>query len=265
MLKDKLTMIINSCEKYSDLWESHILLLNKFWSDRNIETLLVTDRITTKKFENVKVFAAGEGKELPDRLSMIIPLIQTEYVLFTLDDYFLTQKIITDNIHNLICEMDTRSIDYIRLFKRPNSSSKITGSSILFNINLSKNYDVNLYPGIWRTTFLESTIIKGQNAWQYEVSLTKTARDSKALCVMSKGKEFEILDVIRKGKILHKANKYLKKKNLQIGNRQVISYKEEFRIFIFTLGQELLPRFLFRFAKKLLIRFGYSFYSNIED
>lgn len=34
MLKDQMTMIILSCDKFSDLWEGHVKLLEENWPDR---------------------------------------------------------------------------------------------------------------------------------------------------------------------------------------------------------------------------------------
>ena len=84
------SIIISTCDKFSDLWDAHILLLNQNWADRNVETFLVTDKPTDRTFENVTVVAAGEGTEITERLKVVLPLIKTEYVLFTLDDYFLS-------------------------------------------------------------------------------------------------------------------------------------------------------------------------------
>ena len=61
MLKDKMTLVINSCDKFSDLWDEHVRILNENWSDREVETLLVTDRPTDRKLERVRIFSAGEG------------------------------------------------------------------------------------------------------------------------------------------------------------------------------------------------------------
>ena len=49
LLKDKLTMVIQTCDKFSDLWEGHFKLLNKNWADRQIDTLLVTDEATANE------------------------------------------------------------------------------------------------------------------------------------------------------------------------------------------------------------------------
>ena len=90
-MENNFSIIISTCDKFSDLWDAHVLLLNQNWADRNVETFLVTDKPTDRTFENVTVVAAGEGTEITERLRAVMPLIKTEYVLFTLDDYFLTE------------------------------------------------------------------------------------------------------------------------------------------------------------------------------
>lgn len=263
MLKDKITLVISSCDKFSDLWDAHIQLLNKNWKDRNIDTILVTDKETSKNYEGVRIISTGEGKEFSERIQEIIPYIKTEFLLITLDDYFLTKKIYTERIQNLVLAMEREDFDYIRVFGIPNSKRKIRGYESLYKIDLNGNYQVNLYPGIWRKSFLELTLEERLNAWEYEVSLTKTARKVDAKCAMSKGKEFEILDVVRKGQLLNRANKYLKKHNLYHGNRSKISYLKELKLDIMFYGKEVLPKWFIKFIKKILVKNGYQFYSDI--
>ena len=110
------SLIISTCDQYSDLWKAHILLLNQNWADRNVPTFLVTDKPTDETFENVEVVAAGEGTEITERLKAVLPLIKTDYIFFTLDDYFLTEKISTEAIHEDMQIMEKHRIDYLRLF-----------------------------------------------------------------------------------------------------------------------------------------------------
>ena len=106
MMENNFSIIISTCDKFSDLWDAHILLLNQNWADRNVETFLVTDKPTDRTFENVTVVAAGEGTEITERLKVVLPLVKTEYVLFTLDDYFLTEKISTQALNEDILEIN---------------------------------------------------------------------------------------------------------------------------------------------------------------
>lgn len=262
MLKDKMTLVINSCDKFSDLWDEHVRILNENWSDREVETLLVTDRPTDRKLERVRIFSAGEDKEYPQRMAAVLPEIRTEYVLITLDDYFPINKIYNDKLERLIGIMDAEGIDYLRLFSDPNSHKRFKDYKGLYEIPLDVNYAVNLYQGIWRRDFIEKTLGDSQTIWKYEVSLTPTARQIEARCVLSKGKEFEILDVIRKGKLLHKANRWLKSHGRSLPEREIISYKEELRIKIFSTGKKVLPKRLAVCVKNKLKKKGYVFFSD---
>lgn len=101
-MENNFSIIISTCDKFSDLWDAHILLLNQNWADRNVETFLVTDKPTDRTFKNVTVVAAGEGTEITERLKAVLPLIKTEYVLFTLDDYFLNIHYFELHLINLL-------------------------------------------------------------------------------------------------------------------------------------------------------------------
>lgn len=262
MQNDRLTLLIHSCDRYSDLWEAHAELLNKNWAERSVRTLLVSDLPGKVQLEGVEVHFAGAGRELSERMAYALSLIDTPYILITLEDYFPIYRIDPDGIERLLDIMDAEQLDYIRLFPDPNSHKSYRRYRHLFEISLKTNYQVNLRQGIWRKSFVEKTIGERKNAWEYEVSLTPIAIREKAKCVLSKGGEFRTLDVVRKGRILHRADRYLRKHHLYHGSRPVISYREELRIEIFSLGKKLLPRWMAVKVKEFLRKRGYSFYSR---
>lgn len=260
-LSSKLTLMIQTCEAFSDLWEPHFQLLAENWPDRPVRTLLVTDSPTECTFPGIDVISTGAGDHMPARLAASLPRVQTDYILLTLDDYFPIRPISTENLSRLVSIMDAEKLDYVRLFSQPNSfrKSRHTG---LYEIDLTENYAVNLYPGLWRREFLLQTLLPALDIWTYEVSLTHTARRLHARCALSKGREFPILDVVRKGKLLHRAHFYLKRRNLYHGPLPLIFWREELRIFLFTAGKTILPRPAARWVKARLRRRGVRFYSD---
>lgn len=251
MLKDRLTLMIHSCEKFSDLWDVHFKLLQDNWGDRDIHTLLVTDAPTTKAYENVEIVSAGEGKEITERITAALPRVDTEYVLVTLDDYLDIYPISSEKIERLVELMDSEGLDYICIFDRPKTNVKYKDIPDIYEVDLTQNYRVNLYPGIWRKDFMKKTIRQPLSAWEYEVSLTPIAHELGAKCVQSKGGEFPIMDTVRKGKLLRKAYKYLKKHDLYHGDRPVRTRFEEFKLFIITWARRLLPKKFTNFLKKI--------------
>ena len=261
MLSDRLEMIISSCDKYSDLWDLHVLHLNKYWADRTIKSTIVTDEETSRTFSNVEVFSAGSSLEMPQRIKKKLETVSSEYVLITLDDYFITQKVNNEEINRLIEAMDKYGLDYIRMFPIPTEKVPLDKKMKLYWVDLSRNYAVNLYPGIWRKSFLKMTLNDSLNAWKYEVSLTTIAKENNQKCAMSRGNEFVFLDVIRKGKLLSKASKYLRNNDMTI-DREVISKREEAKLKLMFWIKKNTPRFVQSVIKKIMSLFGMDFYSD---
>ena len=46
MLKDTITCLIFSCDKFSDLWDANLKLFRENWPERDFETFIVTDKPT---------------------------------------------------------------------------------------------------------------------------------------------------------------------------------------------------------------------------
>lgn len=67
-MENNFSIIISTCDKFSDLWEANIKLINENWKGRNVDTFLVTDKNTNLSFDNVTVISAGEDTEITDRL-----------------------------------------------------------------------------------------------------------------------------------------------------------------------------------------------------
>ncbi|MBQ7500456.1 MAG: hypothetical protein IJT91_06145 [Clostridia bacterium] len=80
---------------------------------------------------------------------------------------------------------------------------------------------------------------------------------------MTYGKEFVILDVVRKGKLLHKANAYFKKHpGIYEGDRKVISRFTELKIDFMTLLKLIFNQSTIDSLKSFFRRFGVHFYSD---
>lgn len=266
MLGDRITMLIFSCDAFSDLWDGQIELLNKNWQDRGIRTCIITDKPTKKVIDDVEILSAGTETEFTERVSFALQNVSTEYVFVTLDDYYLIKQVETRKIEKLLDIMDEEQIDYLRLFLRAKSSNKeqIKDYAGICWVDTSCRYSVNLYSGIWRKTFMMKTTADRKNPWQYEVSLPRLARENGAKCAMSYNKEYVILDVVRKGKILNRANRYFNKHGVYHGNRPVHSYLYEFRLGIQTWGARLAPKWAVDMVRSFLIKRGYHFYSQDE-
>lgn len=266
MLQKKTTMLILSCELFSDLWDAHVKQLETYWPDRGMDTYIVTDAEHPMDLERVKVMATGAGLEFSERLAIALNQISTEYVFITLDDYFLRKPVSNEQINGLLTMMDHEKLDYVRLFKHPEKAkgNRLKKYKNIFWIKTEQGYSVNLYSGIWRRDFMRKTIRDVRDPWRFEVSLSRIATELKARCAVSLNREFVILDVVRKGKILNKANRYLKKHDLYHGPRPVQSRWYEFKLGVRTWGGRLMPACVVNWARNFMIKRGHHYFSQDE-
>lgn len=263
-------VIINTCDKYSDLWDAHILLMNQSWADRDAKVYLLTDKETERKFAGVEVVCAGEYTEITERLKTVLDRVKTKYVLFTLDDYFLTEEIDNSALQNALEVMEQEHLDFLRLFAvkdlalRKERAQKLSQEGFYLRGEDKENYKVSLYPGFWRTDFMRKTLDKRLNAWQYEVALTKMANELGARCAVSNNHEFPFLDVIRKGKVLRNAQCYFQQNPIYSSDRQVMSAWDEWKLNLRDWLKLVLPKPMFSMLKRLMIKCGMEFYSPVK-
>ncbi len=264
-MSKNMTMLILSCDKFSDLWDGHIKLLEENWPDRDMETFIVTDAPSDKSYPGIRIIDAGADVEWSDRLDFALKQVKTDYVFITLDDYFLIKKVDDQSISDLLVMMEKEKIDYVRLFPRPKRATleELPGYKGIRRIDNSCDYSVNLYSGLWKKEFMESCVRIPLNAWKFEVSLHIRAEEYNANCVVSHRNEFQILDVVRKGKLLHKSAAYFRKHpGLYEGDRATNTWRYEIKL---TFQQQVarhLPLPLKNKVKAFMTRRGHQYYSD---
>ena len=111
---------------------------------------------------------------------------------------------------------------------------------------------------------LRQTLEETRNAWQYEVALTEMAHQLSAHCAVSCHGEFPFLDVIRKGKVLRKADRYFRRNPIYRSNREVMGFWAEWMLTARMWLKRVLPKSVFNLLKKVLIKCGMTFYSPVK-
>ena len=265
MLREQMTILILSCDKFSDLWDGQIKQLEKNWPDRDMETFVVTDAPTDRHYEGIRILSAGTEPEWSDRLAFALREVKTPYVFLTLDDYFLIEPVSTAQIETLVETMEAQKLDYLRLFPRPKSATleELPGCKGIRRVDTTKNYSVNLYAGIWKREFAEYTVAKPLNAWRFEVSLPKRALDYGASCAVCTDKVYQILDVVRKGKLLHKSAAYFRKHpGIYEGDRETNTWSFEAKLWCKTMAGRHAPKPVKNALKKFLRKRGHTFFTD---
>lgn len=260
---ENISVLISTCDKFSDLWDTHIRLYRENWDGPYWKTYLVTDKPTNKNYDGINIIVASGNLDFPMRIRYALDYIKTDYVLLTLDDYFLIERVKEEELLYLAKRAEEENIDYLLLYNRRKiNPKKYSDIKDLEMIDFSQKYAVTLYPAIWRKKFLYNSVKVDTPPWYYEPSLTNYARIEKANCQFSHAGTFVILDVVRKGKVLHKADQYFKRNGINLGNRQIISRVTEIKLFVMDIISWYMPKKIFIMFKRLLAKLGMTFFSK---
>lgn len=261
MIQD-FSIIVSSCEKYSDLWTNHFNLLKQHWIGELPKIYLVTDKETDYKYEGVNVLVY-DG-DMPFRLKKTCQSVEEKYVLITLDDYYVISDVYEKNINRAIELIQENNIDYLSIYNRLYCKKKYysTIDDIKKKDLSSSKYAVDLYPAIWRKDFFIFCVDDDDTPWDFEPKLTKKAKEYNANCYYNISGAYDILDVVRKGRILRKANRYFKKNKINIGNRPLTSWKTEFIQASADFTYRFLPRWFYRLMKSIAKLFGIKTYGD---
>lgn len=190
---DKMTVLINSCDKYKDLWYPFFELLNINWKSCPYQIVLNTES-EEYVHENWKIaqplkIIHGGGRSWSDRIISCLKQLETEYIMFVLDDFFLHSEVKQDKIEEIIQWLDNDKKSKIANFQLyPLSAEHYPEENYSGFVKAKDNYPylVNCQVAIWRKSALLDVLKEGESPWQFEDNGSKRA--------LKKGYEFYFMN-----------------------------------------------------------------------
>lgn len=104
----KVTILVNSCDLYEDAWDPGFKLFEIQWPNCPYDFVLNSE---TKKYsgevENVRTVCYSKKCTWTERFKYVLEQIDSPYVLFTLEDYFLLNRVNTEVFEQAVSVMDS--------------------------------------------------------------------------------------------------------------------------------------------------------------
>ena len=163
--QSRVTLLVNSCDAYADLWQPFFTLLTRYFVPLPDEILLNTE---TKEFhlDGVKLRCVhSNAPTYGERMTEALKQVKTEYTLLLLDDFFLRQPVDIGRLEDIVRWMDAdRDIVYF--------NSDVTEAVCDLEVGrypgyrrlpAGNRYTLNLQAAVWRTE-------KFAEYWQHKVS-----------------------------------------------------------------------------------------------
>ncbi|MBQ9861544.1 MAG: hypothetical protein IJO75_04720 [Clostridia bacterium] len=169
-LKQNCTLLLNTCDSYSDCWEPFFKLLTVQWKNFDMNVVINTEsKRYTYEGLNIKMSncRASWGK----RLITALDSIDSKYILFCLEDFLLESPVAVEEVEkcyeymeqnpDIACfcfyptedQNNMRSQKYVGFEQRPQSGE----------------YRLNCQIALWNREKLRSYIRPHENPWEWEL------------------------------------------------------------------------------------------------
>lgn len=187
-----LTILVNTSDSFEDCWNPFFTLFARYWPDCPYPIVLNTE---TKDFGfpglNITAsrVAAGEPRRLTwsQCLARCLDSIETPYVFYLQEDYFLEAPVKAAQFESLLAEMRAGYADVIRIMECGGSGPWYpTDNPMLWAVDRQAKYRIALQAALWLRDVLRSHIRDHESPWQLEAFGSARAsrrQGEKVLCV----------------------------------------------------------------------------------
>ncbi len=161
------TIIVSSFDGYSDAWEPFFTLFFRYWPDYPYDIYLISNELEypDKRIKSIKI-----NPDLGWSGNMIRALkkINTEYILYFQEDFFIQKKVNTERIKKLIGKIKEYNGVYLRIDNKKAETFEIN-DELICEIDKKANYINALQLAIWNRESFLSLMDKDESGWDFEL------------------------------------------------------------------------------------------------
>lgn len=177
------TILVNSCDKYEDAWEPFFRLLKIQWPEcEQFDIVLNTEtKVYNCDFLNIRTVCGGKEKTWSERLKFALSHIETDYLLYMHEDFFLLEKVSHDTFLEALDVIKNGEVGYIGLkyqSKREYRNPADEDNSVRF-IEKDKVVSVNRInsmTALWNKKWLMNIIRDHETPWEFELYGSERSR-----------------------------------------------------------------------------------------
>jgi len=176
------SLLVSTCDSYSDLWNPFFTLLNKFWPTIDCPIYLMTESVEYS-FKGLDIRCPlsiqNSSTTWSERLIRTLETINTEYLILILDDFWFKEPVNTSLIERFVEYISKdQDIGFICLRKQPISTSEKPSDRYpeLIQYGSRNPYRINAQAGLWNKYYLIKILRKHETPWEFEWYGSKRSR-----------------------------------------------------------------------------------------
>jgi hypothetical protein len=163
------SLLVLSCDKYSDAWEPFFFFLFHFWPTCPFPIYLCANRLTFPDARVQMLHIQDEKTDWSTGFSWAVNQIHTPHFILMLEDYFLSAAPHDSEILQLIDYAKQCGAGYLRFVPLPPPDEPCTDQPLLGIINKGSPYRSSSQASWWRKSTLQKIIKAGETPWEFEL------------------------------------------------------------------------------------------------
>lgn len=268
MIDDRMTILVVSCDKYKDISDMYFHYLRVNWPDCNFPLVIATEEADCAD-KDVKVIKCGKGVLWTKEVLMALNEIDSELVLMTVDDLFISHKVDNEAIKTALDFMYKHNLKYYRIPKGKRKAKKedlYPGEKNISRIRKDIVYSVTIGSSIWRKDELIRVLGDGtKTAWELEDQFSEAAANGNRGYydgyVTDIRPLLQCAHMVTAGKWIPKGVKDMEKYGFHIdtSKRGMLTLWESQKMSLYGVATKITPKRLRKPLKIVLSKIGMKF------
>lgn len=267
-----MTIVVASCDAYFDIVKQYVEFWRKNWSDCKYSIIIAMEEIEFKE-ERVEALACGRNTTWTQRVIKAIKYADTEYILLSVDDLFMSQNVDSEEIEKVLDFIEKEKIVYYRIpvFKFSDThKTYYEGQRFVEKIPRNQRYNVSIGTAFWNSSELLNILGDGSmSAWDLENYFLKQAEQASPGFMDGYVSDERFLlhsvHMIKSGKWIPSSVKKMRKLgyHIDIAQRGYINFSDRLKLnIVYSWCSRKFPSGLRSFVKKVMTCFGFQFASK---
>lgn len=169
---NNLSILVNTCDTYDDLWEPFFKLFDKFGGELKKCPIYLNTESKTFSYSGLNIICPNKYNEPVEwgrRLRKTLSEIKTDYVLFLLDDFFLQRPANTEMIFQCLTWLKkNENIGAFSLLSLKKSDEPSNHFENFCFIQPTTPYRLNSQAAVWNKEILLNSLLDIESPWDWE-------------------------------------------------------------------------------------------------
>ena len=268
-MNKSLSIVIGSCDAYSDVAELYIEFLRQYWKECVFPIYVATEQKIIHEPDVITV-TNNNGEEWVERIIKAINKTESDYIWLTVDDLFISKKVDNERIKEILEIIEKEGIQYYgfpaNLIKDNRKRKHYRGYEYIYSISKDVAYGVNMGTAIWEKEELLRILNDGiETAWDVEnYFLEKASKQPGGYYehyVDDNGTSLKFSHMIKKGKWIQKGVREVKDSGIVIDfeKRGYVPLSSRIRTIVVGTGNKICPVWARAGVKKVFSKVGFKF------